>query len=120
MSKNIDRKEEQLIGRGFYKKVRISVRTLDILIITGIAAIIAVMIFGISNNGYTVSFDSKGGSDVSSQSCLYGDVVDYPEPTREGYVFEGWYLDDNYIYEAGEDMEVTSDLVLKAKWSEAS
>ena len=83
--------------KGIYKNVKISVKTLDIVIVTGILVMIALVLFGIANNGYTVSFDSKGGTDVAAQTDLkYGDHVAEPEPpTREGYTFGGWYFDEN-------------------------
>ncbi|MDF9825595.1 putative repeat protein (TIGR02543 family) [Breznakia sp. PF5-3] len=42
---------------------------------------------------YTVTFDSQGGSSVSSQTGLrVGDFVSEPSaPTRAGYTFKGWH-----------------------------
>ena len=86
--------------KGIYKNVKISVKTLDIVIVGGIILMIVLVLFGIANNGYTISFDSKGGTDVAAQTDLmYGDHVEEPEPpTREGYTFTGWYHDENCQY----------------------
>ena len=83
--------------KGIYKNVKISVKTLDFVIIGGIALMILLILFGVANNGYTISFDSRGGTDVAAQTDLmYGDHVAEPEPpTREGYTFTGWYFDEN-------------------------
>ena len=83
--------------KGIYKNVKISVKTLDIVIVGGIILMIALVLFGIANNGYTITFDSKGGTDVAAQTDLmYGDhVAEPPAPTREGYTFCGWYFDEN-------------------------
>lgn len=68
---------------------------------------------------YTVSFDSKGGSDVASQTVAYGDkAVEPKNPTRKGYKFEGWYTDKNckgnkYSF----DTPVKQDTKLYAKWT---
>lgn len=79
---------------GLYKNLNISVRSLSIAIIVGIALIAALMFFGSKNGGYTVSYDSRGGSDVQSQVYQYQEELVLPqEPTREGYTFTGWYLD---------------------------
>lgn len=79
---------------GLYKNLNISVRSLSIAIIVGIALIAALMFFGSKNGGYTVSYDSRGGSDVQSQVYQYQEELVLPqEPTREGYTFAGWYLD---------------------------
>ena len=72
-----------------------------------------------ANNGYTISFDSKGGTDVPAQTDLmYGDHVTEPEPpTREGYTFKGWYLDENCIYEWDfETSQVGQSMTLYADW----
>ena len=63
---------------------------------------------------YTVTFDSKGGSAVTSQAV--SSVATEPDaPTREGYDFQYWYTtDENVPYDF--DTEVTGDLTLNAKW----
>lgn len=105
--------------RGLYKNVRISVKTLDKLIIGGIALIVILLMFGIANSGYTVTFDSKGGTDVASLTDMrYGDLIPEPEsPTREGYVFSGWYSDENCFYKWDfETMQVPQSMTLYASW----
>ena len=105
--------------RGLYKHVKISVKTLDMVIIGGIILGIVLVLYGVANNGYTVTFDSRGGTDVPAQTeVMYGDYVIEPEPpTREGYVFTGWYADENCVNVW--DMEnyiVNDDLTLYAGW----
>ena len=42
---------------------------------------------------YTVTFDSKGGSDVSSQEITKGNKVTKPsDPTKDGYTYRIWRL----------------------------
>lgn len=43
--------------------------------------------------GYTVSFDPNGGTVSQTSKTVYaGDVYGVlPEPSREGYIFQGWY-----------------------------
>ena len=118
MEENTPRNQPQSNFRGLYRHVKISVKTLDKIIIGGIAAIILLVLYGVANNGYTVTFDSRGGTDVPSQDAMYADYVEEPEPpTREGYVFTGWYQDENCIYEW--DMEVnqvSQSVTLYAGW----
>ena len=111
-------REPESSFRGLYKNVKISVKTLDMLIIGGIIAMILLVGYGIVNNGYTVTFDSKGGTDVVSQQKMYGDLVDIPEPpTREGYEFTGWYADENCIYLWNLESDIVSDsMTLYAGW----
>ena len=104
--------------RGLYSKVKISVKTLDKIIIAGIAAIVILVLYGVAHNGYTVTFDSRGGTDVPSQDAMYADYVVEPEPpTREGYVFTGWYADENCLYLWDmEENQVAQSMTLYAGW----
>ena len=97
MEQQTPEKQPETSFRGLYSKVKISVKTLDFIIIGGIVLGILLVLYGVANNGYTVTFDSKGGTDVPAQTeVMYGDYVEEPEPpTREGYVFTGWYADEN-------------------------
>lgn len=69
---------------------------------------------------YTITFDSQGGSSVPSQTVEEGAAAAEPqEPEREGYVFAGWYSnedlseDSKYVF----GTPVNSDLTLYAKWT---
>lgn len=111
--------ERQL--RGLYDRVNISVKTLNIVIVVLALLLVAVMAFGISKGGYQVSFDTLGGTPVESQERMYGDLVEIPkEPSREGYVFDGWYLDPQGTtpWDLSQDT-VTGSMTLYARWSEA-
>lgn len=67
-------------------------------------------------NTYTVSFDSNGGSDCSSQSvtmdAAYGEL---PTPTMVSAKFMGWYLNDSLIT-ADTIFSNATDVTLTAKW----
>lgn len=113
------RKEPQTSFSGLYKNVKISVGTLDKIIVGGIAVLIVLVLYGVANSGYTVTFDSNGGSDVPAQTDLmYSDLVAEPEPpTREGYTFKGWYFDENCIYAWDfETSQVGQSMTLYADW----
>ena len=118
MEEQIPQKEPESSFRGLYKNVNIFVKTLDKVIIGGIAVMILLLIFGIANNGYTVTFNSRGGTDVAAQECMYADLVAEPEPpTREGYEFSGWYSDENCLYLWDfETAQVGGDMILYAGW----
>lgn len=119
MAEETPKKEVQSSFRGLYNNVHISVKTLDKVIIGGILVIVFLLLFGIMNNGYTVSYNSKGGSDVPAQNdVMYGDLLPEPEPpTREGYVFQGWYLDENETQSWDfETNPVEQSMTLYAAW----
>lgn len=64
---------------------------------------------------YTVSFDSEGGSRVSSQTVPYGSAVSRPaDPRRSGYTFAGWYLNGQpYDFST----PVTGNFMIVARWN---
>lgn len=68
---------------------------------------------------FTVTFESNGGSAVEDQTVLEGDKVERPEdPTKEGYTFGGWYVDEELTTEYDFDVAVVEDITLYAKWEE--
>ncbi len=71
--------------------------------------------FIIKNNVYyNVDFKTSGGSIVQSQKIKKNEKVKKPsDPTKEGYKFSYWELDEKkYDF----NKKVTKNLVLKAKW----
>ena len=63
---------------------------------------------------YEVKFNSDGGSAISSQKIIENKTVTAPaNPSKSGYNFEGWYL-DNVKYDF--NSKVTKDITLVAKW----
>lgn len=111
--------EEQLPKfRGLYRNVNISVKSLDRIIIACIAVIVILVALEMRNPGFTITFDSRGGTDVAPQNQMYGQLLEVPEPpTREGYVFTGWYLDTACfeLWDTGTDT-IQSDMTLYAGW----
>ncbi len=104
--------------RGLYSKVNISVKSLNIIIIVLAVALVVCMAVGVSNAGFTIRFDSMGGTMVESQKHMYGELIEVPvSPTREGYLFDGWYLDQNTMrpWDLEKDI-VTESLTLYAGW----
>ena len=106
--------------RGLYKYVNISVKTLDRIIVGCIAVIVILVALDLRNPGFTITFDSKGGTDVAPQNQMYGELLEVPEdPTREGYEFSGWYLEPSCDELWEEDTDIIEcDLTLYAGWTE--
>ncbi len=67
---------------------------------------------------YTVTFDSNGGTAVTSQDMEHGSVATEPaEPTREGYIFAGWYTDAALTNSYDFSTPITANITLYAKWT---
>ena len=67
---------------------------------------------------YTVTFDSKEGSKVKSQTVESGKTATKPSnPTRDGYIFKGWYYNGSVF---NFSMKITKNITLTAKWEKVS
>ena len=80
--------------------IRIGKRKLrKILIISAIILAILVSLFILFyHKEYKVVFDSNGGTKISEVKIKGNERVSEPnDPTKEGYIFDGWYL-DNKLY----------------------
>ena len=70
-------------------------------------------------NTYTVTFNSNGGTPVTSATVEYGQTVTKPaDPTLDGKVFVGWTTDAAGTRPYGFGTPVTGDLTLYAKWTD--
>lgn len=110
-NENIIEKKTENNG-GLYKNVKMSVKTANILILIGVAVFFAVMIFLVSHNGFTVTFDTNGGSRVESVKVMHSEKVNKPEnPVKEGYQFTGWYTDENCTSEWNFDTDTVIESI---------
>ena len=67
-------------------------------------------------NTYNVHFELNGGTGVSDLKT--NKIEKEPLPTRDGYTFLGWYLEESFINKVTFPFEVTKDQTLYAKWEE--
>lgn len=61
----------------------------------------------------TITFDTDGGSKVESIEIKKGSTTTLPKPTKENYVFNGWYINDEKI---NDNYEFNQDTKLLAHW----
>ena len=68
----------------------------------------------------TVSFDTKGGTEIDSIVVKYGETLTRPEePKKSGYEFSGWHKDAEGTQEWDFETDtVVEDTTLYAKWTE--
>jgi uncharacterized repeat protein (TIGR02543 family) len=74
--------------------------------------------FLIKFNACTITFETNGGSDIADQVIeAWRDKITVPSsPTKEGYVFAGWYIESSLTRIYSFDLMVTEDITLYAKW----
>ncbi len=71
--------------------------------------------------GFVVTFNTNGGSEVSSQTIDEDGYAVRPEdPVKEGFFFDNWYADEalTTVYNFSRD-KVTTDITVYAKWLNA-
>lgn len=66
---------------------------------------------------YTVTFESNGGTAVEAQVVTSGNKATRVYPTRDGYTFQGWFVDPELTVEYSFASDVTSNMTLYAKWA---
>ena len=75
----------------------------------------------VSTLPHTVTFNTGEGSAVDSQVVADGAKATKPaDPTRDGFVFAGWYADADLKSPYDFSMSVSEDLTLYAKWVKGS
>lgn len=66
---------------------------------------------------YTVTFNSRGGTAIDSESIGSGSKLSEPEePTKLDLVFSGWYVDEDMMIAYDFEANVVSNLTLYAYW----
>lgn len=85
-----------------------------------LTVLISVFVFAACDEKITTTYNVKldtGGEELQTISGVT--VLDKaPDaPTKEGYRFEGWYLDAAYTQEPSYPLTLTSDITLYAKWT---
>ncbi len=69
-------------------------------------------------SGYTVKFDSKGGSSVAAIYTLANTAITKPSnPKKSGYTFIGWYKESTCKNAWKFTTKVTANTTVYAKWS---
>ena len=74
------------------------------------------------DDDYTLRYVTNGGDTIQPETKGYSWTKKYeelPVPSREGYIFEGWYLDKSLTDLVAGDLRVNrSTVTLYAKWRE--
>ena len=87
---------------------------------------IFVLLIGISilsscnkTNKYVISYETNGGTVIADKEVEEGKSITIPViPTKEGYNFIGWFIDENLEQPLDYSTKVTSNITIYAKWEE--
>lgn len=66
-------------------------------------------------SGYTISFNSNGGSSISSINNAT-ELPTLPTPTKSGYTFVAWYYESSFQTRANAGDTIEANTTLYAKW----
>ena len=70
---------------------------------------------------HTVTFNSNGGTKIAPKEVVSGVKIKAPStPTKDKYLFRGWYEDSTFSKEFDFNTPITSDMTLYAKWEAAN
>lgn len=117
----VNNTDKQKNTGGLYSRVKMSLKTANIMVTVLIVLLVSPTIFIVSHNGFTISFDTNGGSHIESVKVMHSELVDIEEdPVKEGYTFTGWYTDRDcsQSFDIKSD-RVTTSMTLYAGWEKS-
>ena len=66
-----------------------------------------------------IRFDTVGGTEIPNFVCAINETIpSFPVPSKEGYLFDGWYTDADYKTQFTMSVVPDSDIQLYARWKE--
>ena len=70
------------------------------------------------SNSVLLKFESNGGTTINEQRLLIGNSASKPtDPTKEGYLFDGWYSDSAFNKIFNFETLISSNKTIYAKWA---
>ncbi len=99
-------------------------RIVSIFAILTMAIVLSCVLVACGENAedkFTITFDTQGGSKIDPITIKTGESITLPNnPTKEGYIFDGWYLSDTFVEEFNATKTITGNITLYAKWVEGN
>ncbi len=72
---------------------------------------------GYSKPQYTVKYETDGGTEYKDEAYPENKEIKVDKiPEKEGYIFDGWYLDADFTTEATAKLKVDKNITFYAKW----
>ncbi|MBR5317118.1 MAG: Ig-like domain-containing protein, partial [Lachnospiraceae bacterium] len=77
-----------------------------------------VQVKGVKESVYCIGFDTMGGSSIAPIIGIKPNTtITLPQnPTKKGYIFDGWYLDKNYTTKFVGNETIKKTFIVYAKW----
>ena len=120
-NKNISAAQAVRRTGGLYAKINMSLKSANIMVASLTAVLVAVMVFVVSHNGFTVKFDTDGGSYIEPVKAMHSDTLTVENPVKEGWHFTGWYTDRDCTQKWNTDSDtVSGSMTLYAGWEKAN
>jgi len=67
---------------------------------------------------HTLTYETNGGSSIAKETYTSGTTVKLTKiPTKDGFIFEGWY-EDKELTKPAEQVKMTKNITVYAKWVE--
>ncbi len=89
----------------------------ELPVVTGISSYYAIV--NKAKQRYTITFATRGGSNVSPIEDEYGASISEPtKPTKDDYKFVAWSYDENGQQEVTWPLTLTESVILYANWNE--
>ncbi|MFP4478351.1 MAG: InlB B-repeat-containing protein [Candidatus Izemoplasmatales bacterium] len=71
-------------------------------------------------NDYTMTYYTSGGTSIPSDVFQYQEAIVLPtQPIKEGFIFDGWFIDQDFTIAFNETTMPANDLDLYALWIDA-
>lgn len=67
---------------------------------------------------HTISFEENGGTEVKAKTVTKLEKA--PTTTKDGYIFDGWFLDENLITPVVYPLNIDDNMTVYAKWVKKS
>lgn len=90
-------------------------KVLVLVLVIAVSMLMGWLVADMTETTYSVAFDvGNGTSSTVLKVEGKSNILKPADPTREGYIFEGWYVgDERFDF----NKEVTEDITLTAKWT---
>lgn len=89
-----------------------------LLFMFGLLVFVLAACNGEATTDTTINFETFGGDPLDSIEVALDGDLDLPEPSKDGHVFDGWFVDEDFTTEFSRELLDTDGVTVYAKWLE--